>query len=117
MTALGHSPTALAVQLDWPVYVVSLLYVSVDLHLYVFIGPQIHRLKRDVLEAWAGDDPVLPVLSNALRWKRVEREYPHFTPQELRFVERRLIADGELSAADLTPLPEGMEEVDFTERR
>ena len=76
-----------------------------------------HRLKRDLLEAWADDEPLVPVVSSALRWKRVTHEYPHFTPAELRHVERRLIADGQLQEGDLTPLPEGEVEVDFTERR
>ena len=78
---------------------------------------QIHRLKRDVLEAWASDEPLVPVLSSALQWKEVTREYPHFTAAELRYIERRLIADGKLQEGDLTPLPQGVQEEDFAEKR
>lgn len=53
---------------------------------------------------------MMPVVAQALEPIHVEREYPHFTPLELRHVERRLIADGLLSEADLTPLPEGVQE-------
>lgn len=68
-------------------------------------------LKTALLEAWAEDKPLTPVVSAVFKWKEVTQEYPHFTPSELRFLERKLIADGVLGEGELTPLPEGEEEL------